>query len=122
MRENGSDVSASDHAMMLGIRHKCGQEIQFWIPVDLVAPIIGDVDESEIMGLAGWMQEQGFSADEEPGSPDALVEQLKEELAPHDVAFIHVERDSSICPGCGSLIRWLDAVTEYAQMRRGGET
>jgi hypothetical protein len=114
-------VSGSDQAMMLGIRHMCGQEIQFWIPINLVAPIIGEVDESEILGLAGWMQEQGFMRDEAPESPDALVEQLKQELAPHDVAFIHVERDSSICPGCGHLIRWLDAVTKYAQMRRGGQ-
>ena len=105
---------------MLGIRHKCGQEIQFWIPVQLVAAVIGDVDDSEIVGLAGWMQEQGFLLDEEPESPDDLIEQLKHELAPQDVAFIHVERDSSICPSCGSLIQWLDAVTEYAHMRRGG--
>jgi hypothetical protein len=113
-------VSASDQAMMLGIRHKCGQEIQFWIPVGLVAPLIGDVDESEIVGLAGWMQEQGFLGEEEPESAEELVEQLKTHLAPQRVAFIHVERDPAVCPGCGSLVRWLDAVAEYAHMRRGG--
>lgn len=105
---------------MLGIRHRCGQEIQFWIPVHLVAPLIGDVDESEIVALAGWMHEQGFLDDQEPENPEALVEQLKSQLAPQQVAFIHVERDPAVCPGCGSLVQWLDAVTEYAQMRRGG--
>jgi hypothetical protein len=114
-------VSYSDQAMMLGIRHKCGQEIQFWIPVHLIAPIIGDVDESEITGLAGWMEEQGLLNDEEPERPEDLVEQLKQELAPRRVAFINVEQDSSVCPSCGSMIQWLDAVTQYAQMRRGGD-
>jgi len=118
LRENGN-VSYSDQAMMLGIRHKCGQEIQFWIPVHLIAPIIGEVDESEITGLAGWMEEQGLWNGQEPESPEDLVEQLKKQLAPRRVAFINVEQDSSVCPACGSMIQWLDAVAEYAQMRRG---
>lgn len=112
-------MSYSDQAMMLGIRHKCGQELQFWIPVHLVASIIGEVAESEVTGLAGWMHEQGLLTDQEPESPEALVEQLKEELAPRDIAFINVEQDSSVCPRCGGMIQWLEAVALYAQGERG---
>jgi len=111
-------VSSSDQAMMLGIRHKCGQHIEFWIPVHLVAPLIGEVDDSEILGLASWMHAEGYLPEEEAESPEALVEQLREQLAPQNVAFIHVEQDPAVCPGCGSLVQWLDAVAEYAQMRR----
>lgn len=112
-------MSYDEKAIMLGIRHKCGQELQFWIPIHLVAPIIGEVDDSEVTGLAGWMAEQGLLAGEEPASPDVLVRQLKQELAPRRIAFINVAEDPSVCPSCGSMIQWLDAVAEYAQMRRG---
>lgn len=118
VRDNGA-VAYSDQAMMLGIRHKCGQELQFWIPLHLVVAIIGTVEESEVTGLAGWMNQQGLLRDVEPESSEALVEQLKEELAPRDIVFINVEQDSSECPRCGGLIQWLDAVTQYAQGQRG---
>ncbi|MGQ0678100.1 MAG: hypothetical protein ACT4OM_00310 [Actinomycetota bacterium] len=112
-------MSYSDQAMMLGIRHKCGQEVQFWIPIHLIEAIIGDVSEDEVTGLAGWMQEQGLLDGEAPASPELLVEQLRRELAPRQVAFIDVESDASACPACGSMIQWLDAVAEFARMRKG---
>ena len=105
---------------MLGIRHRCGQEIQFWIPAYLVASIIGDLHNDEVEGLATWMEEQGMlPADEQV--PDNLVEHLRRQLEPRQVAFIDVENDASVCPSCGALLPWIDAVTEYVAGQARGE-
>ncbi len=105
---------------MLGIRHRCGQEIQFWIPAYLVAPIVGDLHEHEVEGLASWMEDQGMLTGEE-GQPDNLIEHLRRQLAPRHVAFIDVEEDASVCPSCGALLPWIDAVTEYVAGQSRGE-
>jgi len=106
---------------MLGIRHRCGQEVQFWIPTYLVASIIGDLDESEVLGLAGWMEEEGMLPSDEASQPENLIEHLRRQLAPRSVAFIDVEHDASVCPSCGALLPWIDAVTQYVDGKRQGE-
>ena len=112
-------MSTTDRAMMLGIRHRCGQEIQFWIPAYLVAPIIGDLHDHEVEGLSAWMEDQGMLAGDD--RPDNLVEHLRQQLAPRQVAFIDVEKDASACPSCGSLLPWVDAVSEYVAGQARGE-
>jgi uncharacterized protein (UPF0212 family) len=47
------------------------------------------------------------------------VDRLRAELAPRGIAFIDVDRDSSVCPTCGALLRWLDILADYAH-RAGG--
>jgi hypothetical protein len=106
-------MSATDRAMMLGVRHRCGQEVQFWIPAYLVAPIIGDLQHADVQGLAGWMEEEGMLPAEPAAQPDDLIEHLRRQLEPRNVAFIDVEKDASACPACGGLIPWVEAVTEY---------
>ena len=70
-------------AIMLGIRHRCGQEVQFWIPADLVGMIARRLDEeTEALGLAEWMQEEGILDDVEEAPSEALVQRLRTELAP----------------------------------------
>ncbi|HEX2052523.1 MAG TPA: hypothetical protein VHJ78_02195 [Actinomycetota bacterium] len=113
-------MSTTDRAMMLGIRHRCGQEIQFWIPAYLVAPMLGDLHDLEVESLASWMDDQGMLSPEAP-EPDNLVEHLRTQLAPRHVAFVDVEKDASVCPSCGSLIPWVDAVTEYVAGRARGD-
>lgn len=113
-------MSTTDRAMMLGIRHRCGQEIQFWIPAYLVQPMLADVTGLEVEGLASWMEEQGMLTSDSP-PPENLVEHLRNQLAPRQVAFVDVEKDASVCPACGSLIPWIDAVTEYVSGRARGE-
>lgn len=104
---------------MLGIRHRCGQEIQFWIPAAFVPAHSRRLDEEvDTRGLASWMAEQGMLTEEEEPAQEELVERLRLELAPRDVAFIDVENDISECPKCGALLRWLDILTEYAQSGR----
>jgi hypothetical protein len=99
--------------MMLGIRHRCGQELQFWIPAYLVAPLIEDLSDLEVQGLAGWMAEEGMLPPEEAPQPDDLVGHLRDQLAPRNVALIDVEKDVSACPTCGGLIPWVEAVSQY---------
>ena len=107
-------------AIMLGIRHRCGQEVQFWIPADLVAVIARRLDEqTEALGLAEWMQEEGILDGIDEAPSDALVQRLRTELAPRGVHFIDVEQDPSICPSCGSLLRWLDILSDYANRGPG---
>jgi hypothetical protein len=101
---------------MLGVRHRCGQEIQFWIPADLVAPQAERLDQQvESLGLAEWMEGEGILAGDEHLPQDVLVERLREELPPRGVAFIDVDKDISECPACGTLLRWLDILNDYAQ-------
>jgi hypothetical protein len=108
-------------AIMLGIRHRCGQEVQFWIPAELVAPIAERLDENDqALGLAEWMQDEGLLAGLEEAPPDVLVERLRDELVPRGVAFIDVDRDVSMCPTCGALLRWLDILADYAHRGAGG--
>jgi hypothetical protein len=107
--------------MMLGIRHRCGQEVQFWIPAYLVAPIIGDLHENEVLGLAGWMEEEGMLAGDAAVQPGNLLEHLRRQLEPRSIAFIDVENDASVCPSCGALLPWIDAVTQYVAGRQQGE-
>jgi hypothetical protein len=60
----------TDRAIMLGIRHRCGQEVQFWIPADLVTAIARSLDEStEALGLAQWMEGEGLLADLDESPP-----------------------------------------------------
>jgi hypothetical protein len=107
-------------AIMLGIRHRCGQEIQFWIPADLVAIQAERLDEEVgSLGLTEWMQDEGILDPEEELPQDLLVERLRTNLTPRGVAFIHVDTDASMCPTCGGLLRWLDILTDYAQRSRG---
>ncbi len=111
-------MSATDRAMMLGIRHRCGQELQFWIPAYLVAPIIEDLSGVEVEGLAGWMAEEGMLPPEGAPPPDNLVDHLRDQLAPRNVALIDVETDASACPSCGGLIPWVEAVSRYVASQR----
>lgn len=104
---------------MLGIRHRCGQEIQFWIPAAFVPAHSRRLDEEiDTRGLASWMADEGMLTEDEEPTEAELVDRLRLELAPRDIAFIDVERDASECPRCGALLRWLDILTEYA--RSGG--
>lgn len=118
LRENVY-MSTTDRAMMLGIRHRCGQEIQFWIPAYLIASIIGDMYEEEVEGLSTWMEEQGMLHGD--AQPENLVEHLRQHLVPRNVGFIDVEKDPSVCPSCGGLLPWIDAVTEYIAGQSRGE-
>jgi hypothetical protein len=120
VRDNIS-MSTTDRAMMLGIRHRCGQEVQFWIPTYLVAPIIGDLHENEVLGLAGWMEEEGMLPEGAAAGPADLVAHLRSQMAPRSVSFIDVEHDASVCPSCGALLPWIDMVTEYVAGKRRGE-
>ena len=107
-------------AIMLGIRHRCGQEVQFWIPADLVTAIARRLDqETEALGLAEWMEGEGILDGLEEAPSDALVQRLRTELAPRGVAFIDVEQDASICPSCGGMLRWLDILADYANRSSG---
>lgn len=105
--------------MMLGIRHRCGQELQFWIPAYLVAPIIEDLPGLEVEGLAGWMAEEGMLPPAEGPQPYDLVGHLRDELAPRNIAFVDVENDVSACPSCGGLIPWVEAVSQYVASQNG---
>ena len=112
----------TDRAIMLGIRHRCGQEIQFWIPADLVTAIARRLDEtSQALGLAQWMEGEGLLADLGEAPPEVLVDRLRAELAPRGIGFIDVDRDASVCPTCGALLRWLDILADYAH-RAAGES
>ena len=114
-------MSATDRAMMLGIRHRCGQELQFWIPAYLVAPLIEDLSDLEVQGLAGWMSEEGMLPPEGAAHPENLVEHLRDQLAPRNIAFIDVEKDVSACPSCGGLIPWVEAVSQYVASQNDAE-
>src|SRR5256714_15504285 len=82
-RRRGGDMPETDRAIMLGIRHRCGQEVQFWIPAELVAAIARRLDEStQALGLAQWMEGEGLLPDIEEAPPEGLVERLRTELAP----------------------------------------
>lgn len=111
-------MSATDRAMMLGIRHRCGQELQFWIPAYLVASIIEDLSGVEVEGLAGWMAEEGMLPPADALQPDNLVEHLRDQLAPRNIALIDVESDASACPSCGGLIPWVEAVGWYVASQK----
>lgn len=105
-------------AIMLGIRHRCGQEIQFWIPADLVDTIAGQLDaRTETQGLAEWMRDEGILPEGDDLPAEVLVERLRAEFIPRQVHLINVETDESVCPSCGALLRWLDILVDYA---RGG--
>lgn len=112
-------MSITERAMMLEMRHRCGQQIHFWIPASLVAPIIGDLQEVDVQALSGWMIEEGMLSPAE--QPDDLMAHLRRELAPRNIALIDVENDASVCPYCGTLLPWLEAVTEYVVGRNRGE-
>lgn len=112
--------AGDSRAIMLGIRHRCGQEIQFWIPAELVGTIAQHLDEQvETMGLADWMRDQGILREVDEPPTEVLVDRLRSELAPRGVAFIHVDRDVSTCPLCGTMLRWLDILVEVAKSSRG---
>ena len=109
----------TSRAIMLGIRHRCGQEVQFWIPAELVAAIAERLDEkTQTLGLAEWMQDEGLLQDMDEAQSEELVERLRGELGPRGIAFIHVDRDASVCPSCGALLRWLDILTDYVHQTR----
>src|SRR3981081_2231319 len=110
----------TDRAIILGIRHPSGQAGRLWSPAELVPTIARRLDEStEALGLAQWMEGEGLLADLDEAPPEVLVERLREELAPRGIAFIDVDRDPSVCPTCGALLRWLDILADYAH-RAGG--
>lgn len=101
---------------MLGIRHRCGQEVQFWIPAELVVSIAQTLDaQTQSLGLAEWMEDEGFLDGLDEAPSEALVARLRTELAPRGIAFIDVDKDPSVCPSCGGLLRWLEILAEYAQ-------
>lgn len=101
---------------MLGVRHRCGQEIQFWIPADLVSVQAERLDSRvESLGLTQWMQDEGILAGDEHLPQEDLIERLRHELSPRGIAFIDVDKDISECPSCGSLLRWLDILNDYAE-------
>lgn len=121
--ENEDDVPAPEasRAIMLGIRHRCGQEIQFWIPAELVGTIAHRLDQqAETLGLAEWMRDEGILKDYDESSPEVLVERLRDELSPRGIAFIHVDQDISACPSCGGMMRWLDILVDAAKGGRDG--
>ncbi|GAC1361566.1 MAG: hypothetical protein NVSMB32_00740 [Actinomycetota bacterium] len=113
-------MAETGRAIMLGIRHRCGQEIQFWIPAELVEAIAQRLDEqTETLGLAEWMRDEGILHPADDLPPEALVERLRTELAPRDIHLIHVDQDESSCPSCGALLRWLDILVDYARGNQG---
>jgi hypothetical protein len=106
---------------MLGIRHRCGQEVQFWIPADVVAPIAERLDgKTEGLGLAEWMEGEGILDTPDEAPTEVLVERLRSELGPRGIAFIDVDKDPSVCPTCGAMLRWLDILSEYAGRSQDG--
>ncbi|HYR63450.1 MAG TPA: hypothetical protein VET24_12575 [Actinomycetota bacterium] len=108
-------------AIMLGIRHRCGQEVQFWIPAELVATIADRLNQAtQALGLAEWMEDEGLLEGLDEAPPEILVERLRSELAPRGIGFIDVDRDASVCPSCGALLRWLDILADYAHRSAGG--
>ncbi|HLI56880.1 MAG TPA: hypothetical protein VKY26_07565 [Actinomycetota bacterium] len=109
-------MDESARAIMLGVRHRCGQEIQFWIPADLVSVQAERLDQRvESLGLTQWMQDEGILAGDEQLPQEDLIERLRDELSPRGIAFIDVDKDISECPSCGSLLRWLDILNDYAE-------
>jgi hypothetical protein len=110
-------MEEADRAVMLGIRHRCGQEVQFWIPAHVIASLVPSLGDPETRGLTSWMREEGLldREPEAPVPPQELMGQLKSGLGERDVALIDVEKDTSVCPSCGALIPWLDALVEYAR-------
>lgn len=99
---------------MIGIRHRCGQIIQFWIPASWVLPVLERSLTLETEDLGSWMTGKGWLADDGDEQPENLVERLKEQLAPRGVAFIDVQKDESVCPTCENLVPWVDVVAELA--------
>lgn len=110
-------MSDSDRAIMLGIRYRCGQEIQFWIPLYLVSHLVEGLAEQgfaeqERVILAEWMAGEGMIPDA-ASPPEDLLARLRSGLGPRDVAFIDVESDASVCAGCGTLLPWIDVLRQY---------
>lgn len=114
---HGSVVAAMTDAgksVMIGIRHRCGQIMQFWIPASWVLPVLERSLSLQTEDLGSWMAAKGWLPDEEADRPHDLVEHLKEQLAPRGVAFIDVQQDESVCPGCSELVPWVDVVADLA--------
>lgn len=108
-------VTESGKSVMIGIRHRCGQIIQFWIPASWVLPVLERSLTLEAEDLGSWMAAKGWlAAEDEAEQPENLVEHLREQLAPQGVAFIDVQKDESVCPACASLVPWVDVVAELA--------
>lgn len=107
----GTPVTETERAIMLGIRHRGGREVQFWIPAPIIASIVPAPGDPRTPGLSSWMREEGLLDDEAeaPIPPGARRSSLKTGLGRQGVALIDVERDSSICPSCGALLPWLNA-------------
>src|ERR1700730_13476807 len=106
---------------MLGIRHRCGQEVQFSIPAELVVAIARRLDEStQALGLAQWMEGEGLLAELDEAPAEVLVDRLRAELAPTGMAVIDSDPDASVCPTCGALVRWLAILADYAHRSAGG--
>lgn len=99
---------------MIGIRHRCGQVIQFWIPASWVLPVLEQSLTLEAEDLERWMAGNGWLPDGESEQTPDLVEHLREQLAPRGVAFIDVQKDASVCPTCGGLVPWVDVVAVLA--------
>jgi hypothetical protein len=117
MAESEQDPPGEQRAIMLGIRHRCGQEVQFWIPAYLISAMLERIGDNETLDLTAWMHDEGLLPEAEAKSED-LLEHLRKELAPRGVALIHVEEDPSICPACGVIIPWVEAITEWARSKR----
>lgn len=107
-------MTPSRKSVMIGIRHRCGQIIQFWIPADWILPVLERSHTLEAEDLGAWMAEQGWMPDPAEEQPPDLVEHLREQLTPRGVVFIDVEKDESVCPRCSSLLRWVDVVADLA--------
>ncbi len=105
-------VTEAGKSVMIGIRHRCGQIIQFWIPASWVLPVLERSLTLETEDLGSWMTGKGWLAEDE--QPENLVEHLKEQLVPQGVAFIDVQKDEAVCPTCGNLVPWVDVVAELA--------
>lgn len=99
---------------MIGIRHRCGQIIQFWIPASWVLPVLERSLALETEDLGNWMAEKGWLQDDEIEQPQDLVGHLRKQLEPRGVAFIDVQQDESVCPSCSRLVPWTDVVAELA--------
>lgn len=112
-------VTESRKAVMIGIRHRCGQIIQFWIPASWVLPVLERSLTLETEDLGSWMAGKGWLAGDEDEQPENLVEHLKEQLAPRGVAFIDVQKDESVCPTCDDLVPWVDVVAELGASSPG---